>query len=169
MTNIWSFAMQTVEVSMAAIIVVLVRLLLKNNLSPGLRYGLWGLLAIRILSPAGIFYKYMVPRLAVMLETIKSFTEASLNSTYISQYSPVKVLFPIPWLNKAPSSITDWIFVIYVSGVIAFFIIYTCFNIRRIALISHSGSRLAYGIQLLFWSILRSLNWCNPFLNIYFT
>ncbi len=168
MTNIWSFAMQTIEASMIAILVLLVRLLLKNSISPKLMYCLWFILFVRILFPAGIFYKYMVPRLAIMLETIKSMVESSLNSSYISQYSPVKVSHSLPWLVATPSSITDWLFVIYISGVIAFFIIYTCLCVRRMTHLTHSGSRLAYGIQLLFWSILRSLNWCNPFLQYVF-
>ena len=65
MTSIWSFVMQTIEVSLMAMILLIVKKVLKDKLSPRWQYGIWSLLLICMIVPVGVFGTYIFPRIAV--------------------------------------------------------------------------------------------------------
>ena len=52
MGNIWEFLLQTLTVSLTAAVLLIVKYLLADKLSPRWQYGIWGLLALRALTPA---------------------------------------------------------------------------------------------------------------------
>ncbi len=55
MANIWEALYQTLSVSLAAAVLLLVKWLLRDKLSPRWQYAVWGVLALRALIPAGTY------------------------------------------------------------------------------------------------------------------
>ena len=53
MSNIWEFLLQTLTVSITAAVLLLCKRIFADKLSPKWQYGVWILLALRILLPAG--------------------------------------------------------------------------------------------------------------------
>ena len=53
MSNIWEFLLQTLTVSITAAVLLLCKRIFADKLSPKWQYGVWVLLALRILLPAG--------------------------------------------------------------------------------------------------------------------
>ena len=62
MGNIWEFLLQTLTVSLTAAVLLIVKYLLADKLSPRWQYGIWGLLALRALIPAGMTRQVLLPR-----------------------------------------------------------------------------------------------------------
>lgn len=60
MYNIWGFGLQTIAVSIVAGIILLLKKIFEDKLSPKWQYGIWTLLAIRILIPVNVS-SYVVP------------------------------------------------------------------------------------------------------------
>lgn len=117
MGNIWGFLLQTFSVSLVAVLLLLMKRLLEDKLSPRWQYGIWGILALRILLP--IDEKRYVPSLLFLyLETLKAIVEQMLDSAYSAAYELISVRFVFPIVTQKPSSMTDWLFVIYAAGVI---------------------------------------------------
>ena len=75
MESIWSFLLQTLSVSVAAAVLLLLKYLLQDKLSPRWQYGIWGVLALRILLPAGTARQVLLP-LPMWVEQLKSAVEA---------------------------------------------------------------------------------------------
>lgn len=118
MTSIWSFVMQTIEVSLMAMILLIVKKVLKDKLSPRWQYGIWSLLLICMIVPVGVFGTYIFPRIAVYIEAIKSLVENHLNSSYIQSYQLIRNVSCFPYITAFPLSLTDFLFVIYILGVV---------------------------------------------------
>ena len=53
MTDLWSFLLQTLTASGAAVFLLVVKALFRDKLSPRWQFGIWGLLALVLLLPAG--------------------------------------------------------------------------------------------------------------------
>ena len=53
MDNLWSFLYQTLAVSVAAAVLLIAKRLFLDKLSPRWQYGVWAILALRALVPAG--------------------------------------------------------------------------------------------------------------------
>lgn len=117
MTNIWGFLTQTLSVSVIAALILLIKTLLNDKLSPRWQYGIWSILAFRILFPVPVKAKIILP-IPVWVETLKSIVEKGLNSNYSDVYIPAKLTHIFPNAVGVPKSITDWIFVIYAVGII---------------------------------------------------
>ena len=138
MYNIWGFFLQTISVSIIAGIILLLKRIFEDKLSPRWQYGIWSLLAIRILVPVNIG-RYVIPQLALGLELLKSGVENTLSSVYASVYEPITVHHIIPMITKAPQSITDWLFAIYIAGVVFFLLKYLIAYIRLRVLLKHGS------------------------------
>ena len=54
MTNIWSFLLQTLMASVVAVILLVVKKLLEDKLSPRWQYGVWSVLVLRFLVPVNL-------------------------------------------------------------------------------------------------------------------
>lgn len=122
--------MQTAEVTLAAYLLLLIKQIFSNKLSPRWQYGIWVLLIPRILLPAGLSGKYLLPELPIFLEYCKTLAEAPLSSGYITAYTPIHTGFVLPWVIRAPLSITDWLFVLYVLGTLVLLFKYAFVYIR---------------------------------------
>lgn len=129
MINIWSFLLQTLSVTVVAILLLFVKKLLEDKLSPRWQYGIWSLLAIRILLPVSV-KKYFVFPISAWLENLKGMIEQQIESTYTKAYTPIEIRHVLGILEGNPSSITDWLFVIYACGVVAVFLWYVISYLR---------------------------------------
>ncbi len=116
MGNIWGFCLQTLTVSLVAAVLLLLKGLLADKLSPRWQYGIWALLALRILIPADIG-RSVVLNFGVWLEMGKTAAEHTLQSAYSGAYVPVSLSHVLPFVKEAPRSVTDWLFVVYAAGV----------------------------------------------------
>ena len=118
MENIWAFLEQTLAASLTAAVLLIAKRLFLDKLSPRWQYGVWAILAIRLLLPAGFFGRTLIPGLDVALEAAKTGAESSLSSVLTDPYGLTEVLAPIPLVRLAgPVSVTDWLFYLYAAGV----------------------------------------------------
>ncbi|MDY3905812.1 MAG: M56 family metallopeptidase [Lawsonibacter sp.] len=117
MNNIWGFLLQTLSLSRTAVLLLAVKWLLADKLSPRWQYGVWSILALRALIPAGTA-RSLLPALPLWLETWKGMAERGLNSTYSAVYQPIHLDHVFPVLSGRPASLTDWLLVLYAAGVV---------------------------------------------------
>lgn len=117
MGNIWEFLLQTLTVSLAAAVLLIVKYLLTDKLSPRWQYGVWGLLALRALIPAGMTRQVLLP-LPVWVDMWKTAAERGLGSAYASPWSSLDAGSVLPLPSGAPRSLTGWLFLVYVLGVL---------------------------------------------------
>jgi hypothetical protein len=106
-----------------------------DKLSPRWQYGVWGVLALRILLPASAAGRYILLPLPLWTETVKAVAERSLSSAYSAAYAPAVPRFPVPWVTGLPASVTDWLFIVYIAGAAAFALRYAVGYIRLRALL----------------------------------
>ncbi len=129
MTNLWAFLLQTLSVSTAAVLLLAVKRLFADKLSPRWQYGVWCLLALRVLLPVSTGRDTLLP-LPVWVEAAKTAAEQHLASVYSAPYAPVSVSAPFPWLIATPRSVTDWLFVVYAAGVVLSLLWYALSYVR---------------------------------------
>lgn len=117
MSNIWGFLLQTMTASLTAVILLAVKKLLEDKLSPRWQYGVWIVLVLRMLLPVDTG-KMPFFRLALWLEVWKTKAEGVLASAYAAKYDPIAVKHGLPVITGEPRSVTDWLFVIYIIGIV---------------------------------------------------
>ena len=61
MDNLWSVLAQTLALSVAAAVLLAAKRLFLDKLSPRWQYGVWAILALRALLPAGLLGRTLVP------------------------------------------------------------------------------------------------------------
>lgn len=119
MGNIWEFLLQTLTVSLAAVVLLIVKYLLADKLSPRWQYGIWGLLALRVLIPAGMTRQVLLP-LPELVDMCKTAAERGLSSAYAGPWDAMDAKSVLPWPSGSPESVTDWLFVLYALGAAAY-------------------------------------------------
>ena len=107
MTNLWGVLLQTCSVSLVAGLLLGLKRVWKQTLSPRWQSALWGILAVRILFPVTMTGKFLLLPLPFRVETLKTVVEGHLSSSYTSFYEMTQVTAPIPWIGGLPSSVTD--------------------------------------------------------------
>ena len=137
MEHIWAFLLQTLTASLVAAVLLLAKRLFLDKLSPRWQYGVWAILAARLLLPAGLWGRTPLPGLNVAVEAAKTGVESQLSSALSSPYAATQVLAPIPLVRLIPpASLTDWLFYLYAAGVVVsllwFFLSYLALR-RRVA------------------------------------
>ena len=125
--------MQTLSVSAVALVLLIIKRLFLDKISPNVQYALWLVLALRILLPvrAGVSILFPVP---VWMELLKAKSERYLNSAYSSMYELTGNPYILPVYRGSPVSVTDWLFVIYGIGIVAVLLHYAIvyFRLRRV-------------------------------------
>ena len=109
MSDIWGFLLQTLTVSGIAVLILIIKELFKDKLPPSWHFSVWGVLGIMLLIPAGLGGRYTLFNWNMVIEFIK---------VLFGDYSFTRVLFPFPYIKSAPHTIAEWIFVIYIIGII---------------------------------------------------
>lgn len=121
MFDIWGFLLQTLTASGVAVLLLVIKALFKDKLPPKWHFAIWGVLGIMILIPAGFNGRYTLFRWQLVVEVIKS---------WVGDYSFTQILFPVPILTAIPKTIVQWIFAVYILGVIVHGIKYPASYIR---------------------------------------
>ena len=131
MYNIWSFLLQMISVSIVAGLILFLKYIFHDKLSPRWQYGIWTLLAVRILLPVNLT-KYIIPQIAVWIEIGKGIVEKGLDSVYTQVYEPIVLKHIIPIVTEKPQSMTDILFVIYIIGIVVcvFYYMIAYFRLR---------------------------------------
>ena len=115
MFDIWGVLLQALTVSGAAALILFIKLLFKNKLPPKWHFAVWIVLGISMIFPAGMFGRYALFRWQIVVEAIKS---------WAGVFSFTEVLFPIPIIRSFPQTAAEWIFALYVLGILLFIIKY---------------------------------------------
>ena len=121
MDNLWSVLAQTLALSVAALVLLAAKRLFLDKLSPRWQYGVWAILALRALLPAGLLGRTLVPGGRVVLEAARLQVELPLSSVLTDPYGVTEVLAPVPLFPfglPVPGSITDVLFYLYAAGVL---------------------------------------------------
>lgn len=113
MLNIWGFFMQTSVVFAISFVLMIVKVILKDKLSPRWQYMIWYVLFLALILPTknGVF-----PIISAFIETCKFMIESQLSSHYIQYYEPIVNHFILPFIQSKPASFTDVLFFIYIIG-----------------------------------------------------
>ena len=111
MTDLWSFLLQTLTAAGAAAFLLVVKYLFRDKLSPRWQFGIWGLLALVLLWPAGQGGRYVLLNWPLWLETLKT--------ALTGDYSLIRVVAPIPLPAPlgGPQTPLDVLYFVYVAGV----------------------------------------------------
>ena len=114
MRDIWSFLLQTLTASGAAVLLLVVKAMFRDKLSPRWQFAVWGVLAVVLLLPAGMFGRYTLLNWPFYVELLRS----ALTGEY-GVLAHVSAPVPLPPLS-APGTAADWLFVLYCLGVLFF-------------------------------------------------
>ncbi len=109
MFDIWGFLLQTLTVSGVAVVILVIKAMFKDKLSPKWHFAVWGVLGILLLLPAGFRGRYVVFNWRILVEILK---------VALGDFSTTQVLFPIPVVTAVPKNVVEWIFAGYVLGVV---------------------------------------------------
>lgn len=121
MNNVWAFLLQTAYVSLVGLLLLMVKWLLRDKLPARWQYFVWVVLAVRLLVPATLTNKAALLPLPLWVETLRLLAEGRGSPAYLESGQAVQVVAPVPWLTGLPSSMTDWLFVLYFVGMLVFF------------------------------------------------
>ena len=157
MVNLWEFLFQSLTASMIAAIILIIKYIFKDKLSASWHYGVWGALALRIIVPVSGGKGYTFLPLELWIETLKGAIESGLNSSYSGAFEPMRIRFSFPVVYTSPVSITDWIFVIYLLGVIVFLARYIL-NYIKLRILLNKGAYISIENQQLIDSIALQYN-----------
>jgi len=151
MSNLWEFLLQTLTVSATALLLLLSKGIFADKLPPRWQYGIWILLALRILLPAGI-RRYVILPLPLLLETWKTAAETGLSSVYTAAWEPLSLRHVLPVYGGIPRSVTDWLFVLYGAGAVLCLLWYLLAYIR-LRLAVRQGTALSAEQEEKLWSV----------------
>ena len=119
MENIWMFLQQTAAASLVALFLLILQRIFLDKLSPRWQYGVWFVLLLRLLVPAGFGGRSTVLDVTFWVELLRTNVELGLSSAYSSPFVASLPAAPVPLPPEgAPSSWTDWAFLLYAAGVV---------------------------------------------------
>lgn len=112
MTDLWSVLLQTLTASGAAALLLAVKALFRDKLSPRWQFGIWGLLALVLLLPAGAGGRYVLFPWPLWVEAAKT--------ALTGDYALTRVLAPVPLPRDlgAPESLWEVLYLLYLAGVV---------------------------------------------------
>ena len=129
MTDIWSFLLQTLTASGVAALLLAVKAMFRDKLSPRWQFAVWGVLAVILLLPAGRGGRYVLLNWPLVVETAKSALTGEFGTL-------TRVAAPVPLPPQSqPQSVGDWLFLVYLAGVVFLLARYAVSYVRlRLAL-----------------------------------
>ena len=117
MDSIWTLLQQTAAAALTALFLLLLQRIFLDKLSPRWQYGVWSVLLLRLIVPAGIGGRSTSLDLWPWIDRLRVWAELRLSSAWSSPW--VSSLPSAPWPippAAAPRSVTDWLFVVYLAG-----------------------------------------------------
>ena len=97
MDNLWSVLAQTLALSVAAAVLLAAKRLFLDKLSPRWQYGVWAILALRALLPAGLLGRTLVPGGRVVLEAARLQVELPLAMPTIIGGLRLSTVYTVSW------------------------------------------------------------------------
>ncbi len=137
MSNIWEVFLQSATVTLCAVLLLIVKNTLRDKLSPRWQYGVWGVLALRMLWPASMS-RTLLFNFPLWFEMLKTHFESG-GSAYAEKYVPLHLTSGLPWIKDAPTSFADWLFIVYALGILAFLLRHLRSYMRLRALLRRGG------------------------------
>lgn len=131
MYDLWSFLLQTLTASGAAMLVLVVKALFRDKLSPRWQFAVWSVLGLTLLVPAGIGGRYALINWPYWVETAKS----ALTGEY-GTLTRVDAPVPLPSLSVSGTTV-EWLYAIYVAGVALLLARYLLSYVRLRLLLRH--------------------------------
>lgn len=129
MYDIWAFLLQTLTASGTALLLLLLKGLFRDKLTPRWQFGIWAVLGVSILIPAGLGGRYVLVNWPMAMDYLKI-----LNG----DYSFTRVYFPFPFLREVPGTWEEWLFGVYSIGVM-FSLLRYLFSYIRLRLVIRRG------------------------------
>ena len=112
MRDIWSFLLQTLTASGVAALLLVLKAMFRDKLSPRWQFAAWGVLAMILLLPAGWNGRYVLVNWPFLVELFRS----ALTGEY-GALAQVAAPIPLPvW--QFPQTAEEWLFALYVLGVV---------------------------------------------------
>lgn len=129
MFDIRAFLLQTLTASGVAVLLLVIKAMFRDKLPPRWQYGVWGVLGLTMLVPAGLGGRYVLFNWPLVVEVLKSF--------FGGEYSVTNVYLPFPILKpEIPHSFSEWLFAAYVLGVVFHLVKYTVSYLRLRGILS---------------------------------
>jgi len=142
MADIWSFLLQTLTASGTAALLLVLKAMFRDKLSPRWQFAVWGVLGLVLLVPAGLGGRYVLFNWPWLVETAKTFLTGDYGLTRVT--API----PLPAL-RVPGTWAEWVFAVYVLGVLSFLGRYAVSYVRlRAALRQGSAAGEAQASQI---------------------
>ena len=111
MRDIWAFLLQTLTAAGVAALMLVLKYMFRDKLSPRWQFAAWAVLGLVLLLPAGMGGRYVLFRWSWLVETWKA--------VLAGDYTFTRVTAPIPLLpGHAPETFWDWLFLAYLAGVL---------------------------------------------------
>ena len=118
MSNIWMVLQQTAAAGLVALFVLVLQKIFQDKLSPKWQYTIWGVLLCRLVIPVG-WGAGSVLDASGLLDTLRVWGEMNLDSAWASPWRASLPGLCVPVLpGGMPRSVTDWLFVVYLLGVV---------------------------------------------------
>ena len=118
MNDIWSLLLQTLTASGVAALLLAVKAMFRDKLSPRWQFAVWGVLAVILLLPAGRGGRYVLLNWPMLVEALKSTVTGDYGTlTHVTAPMPL----PPP---SAPKTAAEWLYLIYAAGVVVLLVRY---------------------------------------------
>ena len=109
MGDLWAFFLQTLTASGVAVLLLIVKAMFRDKLSPRWQFAVWGILGVVLLLPAGFGGRYVLLNWPVFVEVMKTILTGS--------YTLTQVTAPVPLPSASvPTTLWDWLYWVYVLG-----------------------------------------------------
>lgn len=153
MLDIWAFLLQTLTATGVAVLLLILKGLFRDKLPPRWQFGIWAVLGLSILIPAGLGGRYVLFNWPMVVDYLK---------VLAGDYSFTRVLFPFPVLRKVPHSFSDWVFAVYAWGILSSLLRYLI-SYLRLRLVIRRGTEVPDGlaVQIRNVAIRYGLRGCN--------
>ena len=124
MTDLWSFLLQTLTASGVAVLLLVVKAMFRDKLSPRWQFAVWSVLGLTLIVPAGLGGRYALINWPFWVEMAKS----ALTGEYGSL---TRVIAPVPLPSlSVPRMAAEWLYTIYAAGVVLFLARYVLSYVR---------------------------------------
>ena len=153
MFDIWGFLLQTLTVSGVAILLLIIKALFRDKLPPKWHFAVWSVLGVIILCPAGFGGRYILFNWRIVVESVKILA---------GDYSTTRVLFPFPYINSIPDTLLEWVFAVYVTGMIIYLLKYLISYIRLRSMLHKGNSPADETAVLVVWDPISPSHWQEP-------
>ena len=130
MSDIWSFLLQTLTASGAAAVLLTVKAMLRDKLSPRWQFAVWGVLALVLAVPAGLGGRYALVNWPLAVEFLRSLLTGEFGAL-----AHVSAPVPLPRFAGPPRTGAEWAYAVYATGVLVLLARYLLSYVRlRLAL-----------------------------------